>query len=1187
MSEVKTDVNSTIEEIQGFFDGNGTIQYIVNIETYYHKAIADCFIQKDDGTMEITKVPYINFLYIKDYKKLGFNFYNNDEYKNDVAKKKYGIDVVKLNTGNHPRLENGYVYKISSTKSYNSITSYLKDGGIDLNEIKKNTKDKNDSLVYSLKLQEQFFISTGNRLFKGFEEYKNINKLIFDFETTGLNPNTNRLIQAGLRNNRGFEYILEVSKENDDLSEAKIIKQFFYSLSKLNPAVIAGYNSELFDFDFIVKRTEILQNRGVNIGCNITTSYNTKKYEYDIGNNKTFIIERKANSSVKIGGSTEKYTATHTWGFSYIDILHAVKRAAAVNTNIKQTSLKEICKFSKIAKKDRMYIKGDKINKYWKENKIFTIDYETNTYKILPNKFQEIGRELLNAQKYDKENDKYFIDTEVKKKVFTENKEFLEYISEVSKEIKKFKFISGKEIVNKYLLDDLWETEQVDERFNQSSFLLAKIVPTHYSRICTMGSAAIWNLLMVTWSYQNNLAIPLPDVKEKFPGGHARCYKKGWAKNIRKLDFAGLYPSLQLTYDIFPTVDITGVLKKMLTFLSHERNKYKKLMKKAENDHDESLEKFYDAKQQPLKVLNNSMFGALGSNIAFNWGDNNCASRITCTGRLHLRKMIKWFTKRDCTPLLAVTDGVNFSYPDFTTIDIDGNNVHTQPISTEQAWQYNGKTGIAALVEYYNQTELSIINGKKSYIKVDDDGSWVSTLNVARINYANLTPEGKLKITGNSIKSKVMPEYIEEFINKGLLLILQGKGSEFVEYYYSYVEDIYYKRIPLKKIASKKKYKHTISQYLNRGVDKNNRVKAKMAYMELIIEQRNKMMIDEYIKLGHELDTSNPNIFIEKYKEIKDKVQHLLPPEPEIGTTIYLVNTGKIKSHGDSQLIFDEKIGKERLASTLVSAEEIEENPDMLGDYNVGKYLDAFNTKVKSLLEGFDPKVRNKIRVKDPSKREYFTEQELILKNFDNDSLEESMTLEEAEINFWNKTGLNPYNVFSDFIVPESYPLYLNLYDEKLKKANELMKSTGNREIKSINDNYGENDFVLFKNKNVYDLYLFKNSWFRLVKGNINIPETESERIQREQMEELSKPLNTSQPHDFYITRLMKQSDIDEMIEWVKKFKKKFKLKQEQILSEVIVEDGKTGIDYLYDWIDIEKEKEEMEEEYENDEEGD
>jgi len=81
--------------------------------------------------------------------------------------------------------------------------------------------------------------------------------------------------------------------------------------------------------------------------------------------------------------------------------------------------------------------------------------------------------------------------------------------------------------------------------------MLAKIVPTTYQRICTMGTASIWNLLLTAWSYENDLAIPEPDRYEKFSGGLARCFRMGYSKRIVKIDYASLYPMLQLTWDIF------------------------------------------------------------------------------------------------------------------------------------------------------------------------------------------------------------------------------------------------------------------------------------------------------------------------------------------------------------------------------------------------------------------------------------------------------------------------------------------------------------------------------------------------------------------------------------------------------------------------------------------------------------
>jgi DNA polymerase elongation subunit (family B) len=72
-----------------------------------------------------------------------------------------------------------------------------------------------------------------------------------------------------------------------------------------------------------------------------------------------------------------------------------------------------------------------------------------------------------------------------------------------------------------------------------------------------------------------------------------------------------------------------------------------------------------------LKILNNSLFGALGSGVAFPWGETMLAARITCLGRLHLRKLIRFFIGFGYTPILAVTDGVNFEIPKIVTRDLE------------------------------------------------------------------------------------------------------------------------------------------------------------------------------------------------------------------------------------------------------------------------------------------------------------------------------------------------------------------------------------------------------------------------------------------------------------------------------------------------------------------------------------
>jgi DNA polymerase elongation subunit (family B) len=1152
-----------IKEIQEFLEGKNDLKYLVNIEVHRNTNQAYCVFQKPDGDAWTEYVKYTPFIYIKNLKEEGYQLYGGDKKRQKLMIDYHGITITKMKTGKQPRLAKGYPYKVTSTKSLNSIIEFFKEGGIDMYEKLygpdgKPVKDKNDRyqykfrhLFYSPRLEEQFFISTGIRLFKGIEEYDQVHRVTFDIETTGLRHEIARVFAIGVRDNRGFERVLEVEKEDDDDAERDLITLFFDTVDYIKPAVIVGYHSEMFDFDFIFGRAEKL---GMELSNLITSRDHNHNY-------KKGLLRR--NATLKIGNTTEDYKATYLWGYTILDILHAVKRTVAVNTDIKNNKLKYIASFEGIAKEDRMYIDGEDggIGKMWIDNKTHLINKVNNTYVEIPAKFQELANQLfwLQESKLNGNVDEKTFNMQ-KKVILDTNKEFpvwlRENIGKLNSDEKKpdIKFVEGKDILRRYLLDDLWETEKVDNLYNQSSFLLAKIVPTTFGRVATMGNAAIWNLLMIAWSYENDLAIPEPDVTERFSGGLARCYKKGWTKRLIKIDFASLYPMEQLTWDIFPMFDITNVIKKMLTYMTTTRNIYKKLAsstplqdeevsllksidhetyEKYVNDSFTTAErKLYKTKQLPIKILNNSLFGALGSGFAFNWSDNSCAARITCSGRLDLRYAISWFSDFGLVPLLAVTDGVNFGIPDYTNIMVDGDKVWKVRgmVKIEEAWKYNGEVGVAALIEKFNNEEMT-----SPFMSVDNDGEFKACLNLSRINYALLTDKDKIKLTGNTIKSKTMPEYIEEFIDKGLKLILEGKGDEFVDYYHSYAEDIYYKQIPLKKIASKSKYKHTLRAYVNRGTDKNGKEKASQAHMELILAEREKIAREIFEERFDELLNSGKitKTDIEKYTigEILSIVDVWMPPEPELDSMIYYVNTGTRKSHGDVKT--DPKTKEKVLNCKLINAKDLEENPDMTGEYNVEKYLDAFNTRVETILDGFDKEIREKILVKiedeekvDASgkkkkervlKKNIFTKEQLQLKNYDHDDYDESMYLEKKEVIFWNRYGLDPKRVWDGFKISEESPLQLEIYEHALNYVSDQMVKAGKSPVKSRNDNYGKGDYVLIKSgrinrsyteilEHTYDLAYHNGEHLEVLRENIHVPKSPIElEIEKKKAEEEAK----------------------------------------------------------------------------------
>ena len=691
--------NATTAEIHEFLHGSDPEKHIVALEYGYRTGkiykIKECPVK---GKIIETDT-FTPFCWVGNLNKK--NFYQNNKERQRVAMRKFGIMIEKLETGDDERLKNGLTYLIKTTKSYRDLVSFFRQGGI--NPWDMETRDS----IQILPPIEQYLIQKEKRLFKGFEEYDDIHRLVFDLETTALDPDEGRIFMIGIKDNRGFEKVIEIK----DTPEAEIeaIYEFFDIINEIKPSIIGGYNSSNFDWPWLFRRAEIL---GLDIKEFETLNPN-EKYKINDG-------------ILKLGAEIENYKQIKIWGYNSIDIAHSVRRAQTINSEIKSWGLKYITQFSKSEKPNRVYVPGDKIASTYKENKEFYLNVENGKYKPTNND----GLKNL---------DKRFPKT--------------------------YKKVSGEEIVERYLIDDLWETQEVDGQFNQASFLLASMVPTSYERVSTMGTATLWKMLMLAWSYHRGLSVPAKDTKRPFVGGLSRLVKTGYSTNVLKLDFSSLYPSIQLVHDVFPECDITNVMKGMLKYFRDTRIRYKNLASEYYSKDKKKSESF-GRKQLPIKIFINSMFGSLSAPQVFPWGDMDMGEKVTCTARQYLRQMVRFFMSKNYDPLVMDTDGVNFSCPE----DVDnreylglGNNELVEKDKTYK--------GSEADVAEYNDLFM------RGEMGLDTDGQWPSCVNIARKNYALLMPNGAVKLTGNSIKSKKMQGYLEDFIDVGLRLLLEGKGE--------------------------------------------------------------------------------------------------------------------------------------------------------------------------------------------------------------------------------------------------------------------------------------------------------------------------------------------------------------------------------------------------------------------------
>jgi DNA polymerase elongation subunit (family B) len=916
------------EEIKSFLEGNDPEQHIVAVEYDYTTDAIYKIKEIPNKGKAIVKDNFIAFAWVGDLKDT--NFYQGSRGLQKEGMTKHGIVIDKLRTDGHPRLEKGLTYMVKCLKGYRHLIQFFRDGGLD--PWGEKAKDR----ILILPPVEQFLIQKEKRLFKGYEEYNDITRFVYDLETTSLEPKDGRIFMIGMKTNKGFKKVIECST---DEQEREALIEFFQTIDFIKPSIIAGYNSANFDWYWIFERCKIL---GLDI----------KKIS------RTLNVERNITQSeqlLKLANEVERYNQVGMWGYNIIDIIHAVRRAQAINSNIKSAGLKYITTYLDAEAEDRVYIDHTEIGSMYTNNQDYWLNIKNGKYK-------KVGVDPKIDSACEKHSDTYIKTT-------------------------------GSDIVERYLDDDLEETLIVDDEFNQGSFLLASLVPTTYERVSTMGTATLWKMIMLAWSYKQGLAIPAKEEKTAFVGGLSRLIKVGYSKSVLKLDFSSLYPSIQLVHDVFPDCDITGAMKGFLGFFRSSRIMYKQLAEEFEKS-DPKKSKSYDRKQLPIKIFINSMFGALSAPQVFHWGDMYMGEQITCTGRQYLRQMIKFFMKRGYQPLVMDTDGVNFSAPP----DVE-NRVY---IGRGNNWKVKeGKEykGAAADIAEYNDIFM------RGEMALDNDGVWPACINLARKNYALITEKGKIKLTGNTIKSKKLPGYIEEFIDKGIKMLLDGDGKGFIEYYYEYLEKIHSKQIPLAKIAQKAKVKQTLKDYKVRCTQttKAGSLMSRQAHMELAISHNmNVNLGDVILYINNGTKASHGDV---------QKVNKLKSGWRKDDLDYYMSANGKLPDDTMESMV--------RLNCYVLDPSDLEANPDMTGEYNVPRAVSTFNKRIEPFLVVFQQEVRDALIVDDPNDRGLFTTEQCELINGlpldeggQDDLYKDVLDITPEELIYWRKRGLSPDYIY-------------------------------------------------------------------------------------------------------------------------------------------------------------------------------
>ena len=726
MIQGRKEINDDV--IKTFLEGHDPMERIVNLEYKYNEDKIKV-IYRDENDVKREMMDYFHpFCWAT--RSACNKLCNGDRVKLRELMAKYDIKVKKLDTRDttgkeRSEYDNGYLFMFYTIKSmsYKKFLEFFQkaENPIYSKEVDEGSKKRSKQYLI-VTPQEQYMISTGKRFFKGYEDYNELLRLIFDLETEGLDPTRHRIIELGIRFNRPIqtktglrEYqqifkLKGVTEEEKNAYELELIKIMLRMIQAFKPDITTAHNGENFDWWFIIERCKILG----------TTIEELSKDYFD-GDS---IRKNNRETILKLGGEIETFYQTIIPGVVNTDSLHAVRRAQALDSNMERADLKYVTKYSKIVKPNRVYMPGDKIAqvstdlvKHYAYN-----DTDGDWYLYDPNfkeavtkktepeytleHFKTIAEEShrtptrdewceINAEGMSVTWEEYVADIEEENNNLLSPEElYNNYINKFNEEQKRvssftkgmgqkgftmytrnyiadgYEIVTGEFIGNRYLLDDLWECDKVEHRYNGSNFLICKMLPVPFQKCCTMGTAGQWKSIMLAWAYENDLAVPMFTDTKKFTGGLSRLLKVGFIDNVAKFDYNSLYPSITLTWDISDSEkDLMGAMLFFLEYVLLQREKYKGLMKKAgklKDKLEKQLAEFTgteegkrhlldeirkaaeeksanDKKQLPMKILGNSFFGSYAATNVFPFGSLVCAERITCTGRMCLRLMIYRF----------------------------------------------------------------------------------------------------------------------------------------------------------------------------------------------------------------------------------------------------------------------------------------------------------------------------------------------------------------------------------------------------------------------------------------------------------------------------------------------------------------------------------------------------------------
>jgi DNA polymerase I len=354
-----------------------------------------------------------------------------------------------------------------------------------------------------------------------------------------------------------------------------------------------------------------------------------------------------------------------------------------------------------------------------------------------------------------------------------------------AKDIYKHWMAGDRESVVKYSRQDVLHTYYIAEELLPMHYELSRMIRIPLDDVTRCGKGKQVDWLLLSEAYKLKELAPNPrEVAESYEGAFVLEPARGLHENVICLDFASMYPSIMIAYNISPdTLDgdgnaapevghrfrkqPDGFFKRILKMLIERRKEIKKAMKNLE--HDSAGYKLLDIKQITLKVLTNSFYGYTGWNLA-RWYCRECAEATTAWGRHFIRMSAK----------IADEMGFEVLYGDTDSIFIKKNALTIEELKRE----------VKMLIERLSE---------EMPVQIEIDELYKTTFFVEKKRYAGLTHDGRLVVRGLEIRRGDWCELAKKVQKRVIEIILKEKNPEkAAEYVRDVIDEIRDGRIQLK-----------------------------------------------------------------------------------------------------------------------------------------------------------------------------------------------------------------------------------------------------------------------------------------------------------------------------------------------------------------------------------------------------